>query len=385
MSPGAGTGMLNWGVAAGLLAATLAGAGCSDRPDEASARAATLKAAVGDEAAQTLASRWLIPPLTSLEPPLAAPVAIDVDIARGRLYLLELQPPELRVYDLQDGRFIGAMGREGDGPGEFRFPVDLAVSSTGVAAVLSMGGRVAFWTADGRFAGEVRTGTGLATDLLAARGDTFYVKSDLFPPHDYAEIRVVVTDSALTKARFRDEGLAGLEEAGTASKNHSYAVSATPNGDLLISPPGGDYVIYRIGPGGELRQTIRRLQVPPLLRSEEEAEAVLERVRKGFAAAGRATPQSLRVPLYRPHISRLAVSADASIWALTGRGDGETAIVDHFSAGGSFLASYRLPLSAGDLVVGERSIYLLARGAHDVAGVALTERPRITGERAATR
>jgi hypothetical protein len=383
MNPGRMTGIIgHLSVAAGLLAATLSAAGCGDRWGEAQSAAVTQGDVAIDHELQVLPSRWLVPPQATLEPPLAAPVAIDVSDALGRLYLLELQPPELRVYEQASGVFVETMGREGDGPGEFRFPVDLAVGSSGTVAVLSMSGRVALWTPAATLAGEVRAGTGLATDLMAVRGDTFLVKSDLFPPHDYSEFRVVTSDSALPNARFRDDGIAGLEEMGSMSKNHSYAVTATQGGELLLSPPGPDYLIFRIGPNGQLRQTIRRPEVPTLLRSEEDMEAVLERVRKGFAAAGRDAPQNLRVPIYRPHVARLAVSHDGSLWALTRRGEKSSAVIDHFSSGGRFLASYRVQLSVGDLAVGERSIYLLARGDYDVAGIAVAGRPHATGERA---
>jgi len=384
VSPSVNRGVHLLGVAAGLLAATLPAFGCGDPVDEASIPAATRNAAA-DRPTQGLPSRWLIPPQPSLEPPLAAPVAIDVDIARGRLYLLELQPPEVRVYDLADGSLVEELGGEGDGPGEYRFPVDLAVNSSGTAAVLLMNGRVVYWRPDGTLAGEVRVGTGLATDLLAAVGDTFYVKSDLFPPHDESEFRIVTPDTALAKARFSDDGIASLEEPASLTKNHSYAVAGTPTGDVLLSPLGPDYLIHRMGPDGELRQTISRPEVQPLVRSEDEAEAVREKVRRGFAAAGRGVPGSLRVPLYRPHISRLAASPDGSIWALTGRGDDSTAIIDHFTPDGEFASSYSVALNVGDLAVGERSIYLLARGALDVAGVAVVPRPHFTSERAATR
>ena len=386
MSLGRNTGMrLHVSVAAGFLAATLPAAGCGDRGDGVSIPGAIQNVAAIDLPPQALTSRWLVPPRAALEPPLAAPVAIDVNDALGRRYLLELQPPELRVYDLASGGFVKKMGRKGDGPGEYRFPVDLAVSSSGTAAVLSMSGRVAFWTPEGTLAGEVRAGTGLATDLMAVRGDTFYVKSDRFPPHDYSEFRVVTPDTALAKARFRDEELAGLREQGSSANNHSYAVAATPTGDLLLSPPGPDYLIFRVGTDGKLSQTLSRPGIPPLSRSEEEMEVVRERVRKGFAAAGRDAPQNLRVPLYRPHVARIAVSPDGSIWALTQRGDESTTIIDHFSPGGSFLASYSLALAVGDLAVGERSIYLLVRGEYDVTGIAVVDRPRTIGRRAATR
>jgi sugar lactone lactonase YvrE len=77
-----------------------------------------------------------------LDPPLASPVGIAIDESGNRLLVMELQPPELRAYHLQDGRFLETLGREGDGPGEYRHPIGLAVNGDGRAAVLSVSGRV---------------------------------------------------------------------------------------------------------------------------------------------------------------------------------------------------------------------------------------------------
>jgi hypothetical protein len=375
--PGSGT---LKGVAVGVLAATLPATGCradrDDGRDAAVAEEGTI--AVPLRSAALLETRWLIAPDPSLEPPLAAPVALEVDRARNRLLILELQPPELRVYDLRDGRFRATLGREGDGPGEYRYPSAIAVDRTGVAAVLSMGGRLTFWKSDGTLAGIVRIGAGMSTDIVAAQGDSFYVKTDRFPPEDVAEFRVATPDTVLARPRFRDAGIPGTEEPGRSLKNHSYAVGGTPDGGLLISPPGPDYVILRLGVKGRVRQKIRRPEVGPLRRSEKEIEAIRERVRKSFAAAGRSAPADLSVPLYRPHVSRLAVASDGSIWALTRRGDGSTAIIDSFAADGSFVASYRVPLRVADLAVTSDAIYFLARADLDVPGVAVAARPRET-------
>jgi hypothetical protein len=366
------------GVAAGLLAATLPAVGCRERADRPGGSPVAERSAV-------LQSRWLIPPEPSIDPPLAAPVAIAVDGARGRLLVLELQPPELRVYGLPGGDFIEALGREGDGPGEYRHPSDLALGAGGVVAVLSMSGRVSFWNPDATLAGIVQAGTGMATDIMAARADTFYVKADLFPPDDVSEFRVLTADTALTQSRFRDSGISGTEEPGRRFRNHAYAVAGTVWGDLLLSPPGRDYVILRVGSDGKLRQKIRRPEIPPLLRSEEEIERVRERVRKGFAAAGRPAPQNIPVPMYRSHVARLAVAADGYIWALTRRGDDSVAVVDCFAPDGSFFASYRLALSVSDLAVAEDSAYFLARGALDVPGIAVAPRPEVTDRESAIR
>lgn len=353
-------GLSRWGAAVALMAAAPWAAGCGGRTDP---RAGSVAGEEGRPVRSgdvpVMPTRWLIPPGASLDPPLAAPTAIAVDGERGRLYVLELQPPELRVYDLSDGRFLRSLGRQGDGPGEYRYPTALAVSADGVVAVLSMSGRVTYWDPDGSLRGIVHAGSGIASDIVAAGRDTFYVKSDVFPPDDVSEFWVVTTDTSLPEPRYRDSGVSETEEPGQRFRNHAYAVAATLEGDLLLSPPGPDYFILRIGRRGTVRQTIRRREVPPLRRSEQEIAEVRERVRKGFAAAGRAAPSEFRVPLYRSHVGRLATAPDGSIWALTQRGDDRASVVDCFAADGRYSASYRIELQVIDLAVASDAVYFL--------------------------
>ncbi len=358
-----------WGVAAGLLAAAFAFARC-DAPEVSRGGPGAPPIDV-----PVLTARWLIAPELAQRPPLTAPIDIAVDDLRGRLFLLELKPPAVRVYSLADGDYLASLGREGDGPGEYRYPVSIAVSRSGSLAVLSMSGRVTQWAADGSLSGVVQAGSGLATDILQARADSFYVKIDRFPPEDVSEFRLLTRDSALTRARFNDAGLPGTEEPGRATRNHSYPVAATIAGELLIAPPGPEYRIVRVTPEGQLRNTIERKTLDPLRRSESEIEAIRERVRKGFAAAGRASPAAIPVSAHRPHLARLATAPDGTIWALTQRGDDTASLVDHFAPDGRFAGSFAVAVRVMDLAVSSESVYLLARGHMDVAGVAVVARP----------
>ncbi len=369
-------GQLWLSVAAGLLAATLIGSGCREEMGSGSDALRT-ESPPEENAPVTagLATRWLIPPDRALDPPLASPVGIAIDESGNRLLVMELQPPELRAYHLQDGRFLETLGREGDGPGEYRHPIGLAVNGDGRAAVLSVSGRVTFWDREGGLDGTVDAGAGLASDVMAARGDTFYVKSDLFPPDDVSEFRAVVLDTVLADPLYRDLDLVGTDEPGRRLRNHGYAVAATPDGDLLISPPGADFVILRVGPDGKVRQTIKRPGVPPLRRSAEEIEAVRQRVRRGFAAAGRTAPASIPVAEHRSHVARLAAAPDGSIWALTQRGDSTASILDVFGADGRFAASYKIGLRVTDMAVTSGFVYVLARADFDLPAVAVARRP----------
>jgi len=50
--------------------------------------------------------------------------------AHERFFVLDWQVPAVRVYDLA-GEHLLDVGREGEGPGEFRYPADLAVTGEG--------------------------------------------------------------------------------------------------------------------------------------------------------------------------------------------------------------------------------------------------------------
>ena len=43
-----------------------------------------------------------------------------------RIFVLDVRPPSLRMYDAS-GTYLATIGREGDGPGEFRYPRGLEV------------------------------------------------------------------------------------------------------------------------------------------------------------------------------------------------------------------------------------------------------------------
>jgi hypothetical protein len=253
----------------------------------------------------------------------------------------------------------------------------LAVSTGGVAAVLSMNGRLTLWNWHGDLLAVRQVARGIGSGVTAVSGDTFIVKVDLFPPIDVAEFRRVTSESTASAPFYSDEELEGIADSGQPYRNHAYALAGTPRGDLLLAPPGPEYLIQRVDPGGEAVQAIRRPEIGPLERSAREIEELRQRVKRGFAAAGRSTPREFSIPPYRSHIARLAVARDGTIWALTPRGGESHALVDAFDADGKFAGSYSLELDVADLVVGTGALYLLARSADGVPGIAVARRPQL--------
>ncbi len=362
------------GVAVAVAAATLIFTACGQSGANRALRAPETSEHWA-RAPRRLEYRWLVRPAANQEPPFAAPIAIA---GRGRsLYVLELIPAEVRVYDRSNGAFRGRLGGPGDGPGEYRYPTSLAVNESGVVAVFSMSGRLTLWV-DG-VARALQVGRGMGSSVAASAGDAFIVKTDVFPPDDVAEFRRSGPEFVDVDPFYTDDGLAGIEMPGGGVRNHAYAVTATLDGELLLSPPGPAYRILRIGRDGEVRQAIERPELEPLRLSAADREAVRREVRRGFAGAGRRAPDNFKVPEYRAHISRLVTAVDGTIWALTQRGSASVAILDVFAADGHYQGSLEVGLAVSDLVVFGDAIYFLAKSELDLAGIAVVYRSHANG------
>lgn len=82
-------------------------------------------------------------------------VISDIDIdAAGNVYLLDSQLSEVKIYSPQ-GEFVKSIGREGEGPGEFRRPVSMFFTGEGnVAVVQMMPGKVVKLAKDGKPMGD---------------------------------------------------------------------------------------------------------------------------------------------------------------------------------------------------------------------------------------
>lgn len=75
-------------------------------------------------------------------------VAVD---SAGRIYVADSGDHEVKVYDA-DGTHLRTLGRQGEGPGEFRGPGSVTVAAGRV--VVSDTGRTSFWDMEGNYVGS---------------------------------------------------------------------------------------------------------------------------------------------------------------------------------------------------------------------------------------
>lgn len=82
-------------------------------------------------------------------------VIADIEIDNsGNVYLLDSQLAEVKIYT-KDGELIRSIGRQGEGPGEFRLPNAMFFTKEGNIAVLqTVPGKIVLLTPDGKPAGD---------------------------------------------------------------------------------------------------------------------------------------------------------------------------------------------------------------------------------------
>jgi hypothetical protein len=313
--------------------------------------------------------------------------ALEVDDA-GRLYVLESQSQELRVFD-SSGAYVRTIGREGGGPGEFRQAIGMAWGPDGNLWVVDPGNsRISLIDTAGTYVTMRRILGGYVMmpwpggfdsagrfyhyglDLNAEPGGRFVmVRFDtLLNPLDTLRVPGPPEDSY-----FELQSEDGVMRAGIP-----YTASITSrldaNGHLWFANTG-DYLVYeKAAEGDTLLIVSREFQPVPVTGAEiDSAVAELE----WFTRQGGRVDRS-RFPSHKPALSSLYVDEESRLWVVpvtvnVDRGR----LLDVFDASGRYLGRIRLPFR-----LASEPIPLFRRGCiyavtYDELGVPYVIRARI--------
>ncbi len=319
--------------------------------------------------------------------------ALDVD-RQGGIYLYDTMLRVLRAYSV-DGRLLRQFGRVGEGPGEFRNVLGLAVLVDGRIAVRDAA-RVLVFNADDETVAAWPVGAGImlpAPDVLVADtvGGVFTVVPAGVEAHDGALL-------------FRQAYL-HLDQSGTVTDSIAKPISpdlpppSTPFSVrrlVTLSPEGAfvsavsdRYEIELREPDGGIRRIVRDGQSPVDLQSDE-----LSAHRSFFDEIARRNPEDRRVemPTTKPLLRTLRIARDGRIWAqvhapavvapgapgaespLEARNDWkEPEVWDVFDPDGDFLGRIELPLGASALAMRDEFIWGTVPDENDVPSVVRSE------------
>jgi len=298
--------------------------------------------------------------------------------AQGGLYILDQQQSEIQVY-ATDGTHLRTVGREGEGPGEFRGPNDMFLLPDGTVCVLQgFPGNIVKLTADGTPAGQSTFDSGGGNEqgqfgvLVAGRavGDGMVLAGIQMTiggavseqTYFLSRCRVdgVQTRVLIEKKHVIDYSDFRLDEQKMDFVWSRFAIG--PEGRIYLAPERNVYSVQVFSPDGTLERVIRR-EYSPVARTKEQSE-IQRRTIEGVGAYYPVPPRQITIEPTAPDIGGMFVDDQRQLWVISSlglrdRAAGVFVVADVFAPDGVFIEQVAI-LAPGDP---ERdSFYLLGDG-----------------------
>lgn len=279
----------------------------------------------------------------------------------GRIYVLETQAQEIRVFDA-GGLFLHTIGNEGEGPGELKQAAAMGWGPEGELKVVDMGNaRISVFSRDGEFLtsqpqpggfqmfpwpGAFESDGGIITPIPRIVDGEFEPALVRYDP------RAQPVDT-FPMPRFRGkENVFELasERGGGIQASVPYAPGLTwdldPAGYFWIAPNTEEYRIYKVSFAGDTLLTIYRPhETFPVTQAEIDSATT---AMKWFTdQGGRVDPS--KFPDRKPALTRLFVTEDGYLMVRPITGEfgsgwaGPATVLDIFDPGGRYVARLQLP------------------------------------------
>jgi hypothetical protein len=272
---------------------------------------------------------------------------------RGNVYLLDKQQSAVWTFTA-DGRFLGTLTREGEGPGETRRPADMALLPDGSVGICSEhSGRLVCVNRDGIPQRSIQVG-----GPQAIRGETVWLDGVA----SRAGLLVFLCQEILHSGGKQTTNyyLAGVDDDGRElcryfekaivddfadfrineveyyfPKGRLWAIG--PDGRVYLVPHRNQYRIDVFTRDGALQSVIERDFLPVRRDGKEKAAT-----RKAYEEWYRSFSASIELEDTEPAITRLMVDGKGLLWVLSARGvheqpEGIMATYDVFGADGRFV------------------------------------------------
>jgi hypothetical protein len=280
----------------------------------------------------------------------------------GNLYLLDRQLNEVKVFT-RDGAYVRTIGREGEGPGEFRRPGTMFFLPNGeLAVVQSFPGKLVALTPDGAPGSDFPLQSAEEGGFRALMDARFRGGSLVFLGGNFKMGEGKVTRStALAHVGLDGQEVARFFEESTTNNVGNMIIrekegfripwDVLPDGRIIASRTF-DYEFSIWNPDGSVDRMVTR-EYKSLQRNKEEMAEAEKRLAGGIVIRGRGgrVKPTIEVENRERDIEDLVVTEGGHIWVLSSRGskkapEGVCAVYDVYDAEGHFLQEVSLKIDA---------------------------------------
>jgi hypothetical protein len=275
----------------------------------------------------------------------------------GNIYLLDQQLSEVKVFS-PEGVYLHTMGREGEGPGEFRRPQDLFFVPDGNLGVLQLApGRIVMLSPEGEPMGDhplpeneggasptLMNGQKMGDNLALVFSENTFYEGRM----DINRFLALVDPEGVEKKRML-ESVRQLEFVDFQFDEKVWRTfddrwKAAPDGKLFACETFQDYAVTMWDPAGNRKRVITREYDRPDRTQDQKDE--MYNIFDGFLQDQ--LPQySIKISDHDPDISDIFPREDGTLWVMSSRGmrfrpDGAIGVFDIFDSDGRYLRQLTL-------------------------------------------
>jgi hypothetical protein len=277
---------------------------------------------------------------------------------KGNFYMLDSQLNEVKIYS-SDGEFMDSIGREGEGPGEFRNPSNIFLVPNGDIGVLqTFPGKIVTLTPGGDPGAEFPLpeieGSGFrilmqarhAGDKLAViyalnqNAETSFTQDSILALVDSdgpSEVRLFSQSSTMEFASPK------ITEVGWDTFRNRW--DASPDGRAFSATTFGEYAITVWNSDGKIDRVIHR-EYPEHKRTAEDKERLMG-IYEGFTRRIPIPGLKIEIEDVFNQITQVYAREDGTLWVLSSRGannldDGVMGVFDIYDKKGQFVTQVTL-------------------------------------------
>jgi hypothetical protein len=296
-----------------------------------------------------LSQRWRLGGESEDEDEFFGVIMQIVTDSNNNLYLLDSQLHQVNIYS-PDGELIRSIGREGEGPGEFRRPGDMMILPDGnIGVVQSMPGKIVVLTPEGDPVGNHPVpgdpdGTQFFLGCRSA-GDHFVLGVNFFSRGDDGFKTVfnmigVNSEGEQTAQYFdsetkRDFANLVFDEKDLGGFGLQWDVG--PDGRVYANRVFDQYRVEVWNADGSMDRTITRAYEP-----RQRTPAEMDKASKSFRIVINGREPERKISKTDRDVQRIYARDDGTLWVLSGRGgldrpDGVLGTFDVYDENGRFV------------------------------------------------